>query len=35
MGYKSLYTLKHKCTFKAEEVENSIIKLKKKKSEMK
>lgn len=33
MGYKSLYPLKQKYIFKAEEVENSIIKLKK--SEMK
>ncbi|KAF2984337.1 hypothetical protein EK904_000725 [Melospiza melodia maxima] len=27
MGHKSLHLLKHKCTFKAEEGENSIIKL--------
>lgn len=28
MGHKSLYSLKNKCTFKAEEVENTIMKLK-------
>lgn len=28
MGHKRLHPLKHKCTFKAEEVENSIIRLK-------
>lgn len=35
MGHKSLYPLKQKCMFKAEEVQNFIIKLKKKKSAIK
>lgn len=35
MGHKSLYPLKQKGMFKAEEVQNFVIKLKKKKSAIK